>query len=379
MSIILPFLTSDQIYDLSEEARRDYDYESDMELKRQGVGLEPEHPQVHLNYGLSLLRLGFFDEGWGEYAWLHKNPPETGDQPPDGENTHGLVLPEWGGQTLKNKTLLLVCEEGLGDFIQFLRFALDLKADRRMRTKLLVLAPPPLAAIFSRSPLVDRVLSGGEMIATDEYDYWIATCQLPDMMHAGAPRAVPPYLFSDPVNNSRWGTILHRRILRPHQPTVALVWGGNPKHSNDAFRSLPFADLQSLFTLSHINFVSLQMDDRRHEARELLVSDNYTDLGSCVETFDDTASILSHCDLLLTVDSAPCHLAGALGVETWVLIPDLPDWRWGPSGDTNIWYDNMRVFRQPAYGTWVDAVHEVCVAMQERFPQTKLLGSKYEG
>lgn len=367
-------LNADTMYDMAEAARLDYDYGTDLILKRWSAHLEPEIPQAHLNYSIALMRLDLYDLGWEEYKWMHLNPSEDGDDSPEAR-CHGLVHPEWDGVTsLKNKGILVVCEEGLGDYIQFLRYALKFKENKQDRTRLLVLVPPSLKELFLSNPLIDRVIVGGEGIRGMDYDYWTVTCVLPSLINAGVPTPLPAYLYTDPKNNARWKALLAKQHPRSDTPLIGVVWGGNPKHSNDYKRSVDIEQFNTLFDIEHITFVSLQMDARRTQNHNAQLRHNFIELGHQIQSFADTASALELCDLLISVDSAPAHVAGAIGVEAWVLVADMPDWRWGLDRIDTLWYENMTLFRKPEYGDWADALTNIRKALLERYPAPVDLG-----
>jgi hypothetical protein len=163
-----------------------------------------------------------------------------------------------------------------------------------------------------------------------------------------------PYLFADTDRVDRW----RQRLEALGGPRVALVWAGNVAHANDRNRSIPLAKLQALWAGDGARFVSLQRDLRGSDA-EILAASPVLHLGGELADFDDTAAVLSLCDLVVAVDTSVVHLAAAMGRPTWVLLPFSSDWRWTAAADSNPWYPAVRHFRQPLPGDWNSVVKQV--------------------
>jgi hypothetical protein len=166
---------------------------------------------------------------------------------------------------------------------------------------------------------------------------------------ATSPVTIPAaagYLAPDPVRVAAWWAAL------PAGRKVGLAWAGNPKHSNDRRRSMPADVLEVLLAAPDLYFVSLQLGPRAIEA-------GLPDLSARVADYAETAALIANLDLVVTVDTSVAHLAGALGVPCWVMLPYAPDWRWRLGCETSGWYASMRLFRQPAPGAWRDVATEI--------------------
>lgn len=339
--------TSEGLYNASENMRDDSDHLGDLDLKHMSLMMEPDNAQGHINYGLSLLRMGFFDKGWPEIAWIHKTLVDDGNGGLiEMSLTHGLTGPEWDGKAnLGGKTLIIVCEEGAGDFVQQMRLLIDLKLKVSGKVTFWVLPPAGLESMCKRHPFFDRIIKDKELIYARSYDYWVSTCQLYEFMNVGTPEPVGPYIKPCPKRKELWGEILDAKTT-PGSFRVAFIWGGNPGHSNDANRSTSAESLSVLFDIPGVDFISLQRDARRSELRPYLGLRNVIDAGSFIDDFDDTAAIIANTDLLITIDSAPAHIGGAIGHPTWVLIPKVPDWRWLYDIEHSLWYKSVSVVRQ---------------------------------
>jgi Tfp pilus assembly protein PilF len=312
---------------------------------RAALRLAPGFAQAHWNLGLALLAHGAFAEGWREYDWRLAIPELGGGLPaPAG--------PRWEGGDPAGRTLLLTSEQGLGDTLQFIRFA-SLLAARGARV--LVRAQPALAPLLASAPGVAAVYGSGD--ALPAYD-----AHLPLLSVAGAlgidadtlPRAVP-YLACDPRLAPETAA-----QLAPWRDRVkvGLAWAGSRAHGNDRRRSCPLAALAPLLAMPGLAWFSLQKDDGEDqiaqvpEARDLVLLDARRD-------FERKAALMTALDLVVSVDTSTAHLAGALARPLWVLLPFAPDWRWQLERGDSPWYPTARLFRQTRAGDWPGVIGEV--------------------
>lgn len=333
---------------------------------RRAVAAEPGNADARWNLSLLLLRRGRLAEGWKEFESRYSPAKNERRMSPPPTHPGGPPLPpQWEGEPLTNASLLIWPEQGLGDEIQFVRYLPLLKA-RGLR-QLTLACKPPLQALFAAQGLADRVISTAdwrpEMAA--EFDYWSYPLSLP--LHFGSTLenlpATIPYLKADPDRIARWAKRLPQAALR-----VGLVWKGSATHKNDANRSLPsLAMLAPLWSIPGIAFVSLQKGAGEDEANAPPANQPLTHLGSEMADFADAAAILDQLDLLICVDTAAAHLAGALGKPCWLLLPDYKtDWRWLEGRADSPWYPKvMRLFRQATDGDWNDVVARVIAALAE--------------
>jgi tetratricopeptide (TPR) repeat protein len=307
---------------------------------REALRLEPECADAHWNLALSLLSLGDFENGWREYEWRFAGA--AGSLVPG---------PRWDGSPLEGRTVLLCCEQGLGDTLQFVRYA-PLVAERGGRV-LVRCQAASLKPLLARVPGVLAVYG-----PTDELPDYHCHAPLVSLPHIFATRldhlpAPVPYLTADPERVAAW----RDRMAGPHRLKVGLVWRGGPLPRN---RACPYAALAPLAALSGVDFFSLQLGE---------VPDNsllpVLDLAPGIRDFDDSAAIIANLDLVLSIDTACAHLAGGMGVPVWTLLPHSCDWRWLPASDSSPWYPSMRLFRQPAAGDWHSVLSRVSCALAE--------------
>lgn len=331
---------------------------------RRAIAARPDCADAHWNLSLLLLRRGRLAEGWREHEARYAPARRDRKALPPPVVAGGAPLPrQWQGEALAGRRLLIWPEQGLGDEIQFVRYLPMLKA--RGLKHLTLACKPPLLALFSAQGFADRVISTADWhpeMAT-EFDYWCYSLSLP--LHFGTtldnlPARIP-YLRTTPDKMAFWKTRL------PHTaPRIALVWKGSPTHKNDANRSLPsLAALAPLWSVPGLSFVSLQKGAGEEDVLALAAGQPLTHLGDQMADFADSAAILSQMDLLICVDTAIAHLAGALGVPCWVLLPDYgTDWRWLEDRSDSPWYPGcMRLFRQTADGDWNGVVAQVLEAL----------------
>ena len=316
---------------------------------RKAVGLAPDFAQAHWNLSLALLAHGEFAEGWREYESRLSIREFSAEYRSRG-------VPRWDGVPRPGQTLLLTCEQGLGDAIQFVRFARPLAASGM---RIVVVAPRGLMRLFATVPGVAGTGSADDRLPACD-------AQLPMLSAAGALGVVPatipgdvPYLEADPARRARAAAEI---ATTPGALRVGLVWAGNARHPNDRRRSAPLAALAPLFGIAGVAWFSLQKGDAGDEparvpaaaALEPLPADN---------DLDDTAARIAELDLVVSVDTSVAHLAGALGRPVWILLPYAPDWRWQLGRSDSAWYPTARLFRQPRRGDWGAVARDVAAAL----------------
>lgn len=323
---------------------------------REALRLQPDQLPARMNLGQLLLALGRFAEGWPLYEARQYVHAEVGRvqvmAPP--------ACPQWQGEPLAGRRIVVLPEQGLGDEIQFCRYLAWLKAQGVAH--LTLICRPSQKALLQTLAGPDAVFDLSEAAAhLNGHDYWTFLLSLP--LHAGTRlETIPapiPYLAADPARQAALGQRLAGPGLR-----VGLVWRGNPRHVNDAERSLPgLAVLAPLWAVADVRFFSLQ---KSAEALPLsLPGLPLVDLAPAIGDFADTAALLSQLDLLISIDSAVAHLAGALGVPCWLLLPaGKTDWRWLRERDDSPWYPTTRLFRQARRGDWGGPVQAMVAALQ---------------
>jgi Flp pilus assembly protein TadD len=323
---------------------------------RKAIALDPDYAKAHFNLAYLLLRRGDFAEGWARLEWRDWYTALAAQ----------LTAPRWQGEALAGKSILLGIEAGHGDMIQFCRYAAVLRQMGAARVGML--CHPALKTLFAGLDSVDEVIALDEPLPPSGWDYWTPPLSIP--YHCGTrldsiPAAIP-YLHAAPDCVKSWAAQLPQARLR-----VGLVWKGNPHFENDAERSLPsLALLQPLAAVKaagNVHFISLQKGAGEDEAMQAPGALRPVNLGPWLKDFADTAAVIMNLDLVITVDTAVAHLAGALGKPCWVLLPDFKtDWRWLRGRIDSPWYPgSMRLFRQQRAGDWEPVIAEVGEALEQ--------------
>lgn len=311
--------------------------------------LKPGLLVARWNLSLSMLLLGRFPEGWAGYeARLEVDaPPESRVQFPQ------TSLPRWKGESLAGKRLLVVGEQGFGDQIQFLRYITPLS---HLAKRVDVMVRPELARLA-------RTVAGiGTVFCTmpeDQHDCFVMMMSIPGIVGTDE-RNIPnasPYLAVDAARRTHWGQRLN--ALAHGRLKVGVAWAGSPAHPNDRNRSIDVALFRDLFGIAGVAWFMLH---KAHDRAAIEAGPAYN-FGSEVLDFSDTAAIVEGLDLVISVDTAAAHLAGALGKPTWVLLPVNPDWRWQLVREDSPWYPSLRLFRQVSPGEWKAPLAQVAQAL----------------
>jgi tetratricopeptide (TPR) repeat protein len=305
------------------------------------LSLEPDSAPAHVNRGQALLLLGRLSEGWQENEWRIRcdDYPET-----------LLPLPHWDGSDLTGKTIVLYGEQGLGDTLQFIRYAPLVKARGGM---VVAACPALLLPILAGCPGVDRLVLKGPGAAEAAYVQALLP-SLPAIFKTTLDTipAEVPYLFADPVRVEFW----REKLAQVPGFKVGILWQGSAAHPRDRWRSAPVAEFAPLARVAGVRLLSLQMDQGREQLAALDGLSEVIDLSFQLadNPFAETAAVMKNLDLVVTVDTAAAHLAGALGVPVWVALPVANDWRWLQGREDSPWYPTLRLFRQRQRGNWQD-------------------------
>jgi|WetSurMetagenome_2_1015567.scaffolds.fasta_scaffold00092_34 tetratricopeptide (TPR) repeat protein len=318
-----------------------------LEMYRQGLLIQPDSAGVHYNMSLTLLTLGRFEQGWAEYEWRWK----ASVMPPrDLGSLRRFGLSSWE-QGLHNGVRALIWQEqGLGDAIQFIRYVPYLQKAGLIVD---VFCDEGLRRLF-------RAVEGGNRIISDEAE--IKDCDYDIMIPMlSIPLALGNYQISNNVNYIQIDEELaqsYKRFFNSNDKIkVGLIWGGNPKHRNDRFRSFHIDKARELFDLERIEFYSLQKGKYGEELRDGTLP--IIDLSPYINDFLDSAALMKNLDLVISVDTAPLHLAGAIGVPVWGLIPRAADWRWMQDCEATPWYPSMKIYRNTVEGEWGDVFRRI--------------------
>jgi len=314
-------------------------------MLEQVLQIQPDFALAQFNLAVLLLQQGDYPNGWRHYE-ARRHDPVTQRRCA----FHSFSQPEWQGEELAGKTLLLHQEQGLGDTIQMLRY-LPLLAERGARLVLLV--KPAVAALAASLDTPVEIATEAETLPP--FDLHCPLMSLP-LWLATTLDSIPAaqgYLAVDAERQDRWAERLGPRS----KPRIGLVWSGSRQHSNDRRRSLPLGVLAELAALD-ADFHSLQLDYREsaEEIAALGIRDHAADLHSLA----DTAALITQLDVVISVDTSVAHLAGALGKPCWLLLPDNPDFRWGLARSDNPWYDSLTLFRQGTDRQWPPVIDALC-------------------
>lgn len=304
------------------------------------LALDPGYAEAEYNLGLLALRLGD-PAGWVLHEARWRRPGQPGPTYPDSH----LWL---GREDIAGKTLLLHAEQGLGDTLQFARYARRAKS---LGALVVLQVQPALIRLLQGLDGADAVVAVNEPLPP--VDRHIPLMSLPRVFGLDG---APAVLRADPAAVADWRARLPQGRLR-----VGLVWAGNPAHGNDRNRSIPLSALAPLLDRKAV-FVSLQREVREADAAALAQSP-ITPWPQAMADFADTAALVEALDLVVTVDTSVAHLAGSLGLPTWVLIPRFPDWRWGEARADSPWYPSLRLFRQRDFGRWDEPIAKVGAAL----------------
>ncbi len=312
-----------------------------IQLYARACWIDPGYADAHWNLALTYLLNGEFQKGWDQYHWRYRALPAGSLYP------HHYQKPKWDGTALQGKRLLIHCEQGLGDTIQFARYLPILKS---MGATLLFETWQPLLRLMGSVKGVDQLLeTGAQKTPEGQFDLWASIMDLPELLRTDLdtmPLEVP-YLTPDPEGVQQWGQRIEGAGYK-----VGIVWAGAPTHGNDHNRSCHLRSFRELAQLDTIQLYSLQRGPAMEQIRELDSDFKMTPIGHLFKDLMDTACAMEHLDLIISVDTAVAHLAGALGKPVWTLLPHAPDWRWMLNRSDSPWYPSMRLFRQPRPAAW---------------------------
>ncbi|MCX8516901.1 MAG: tetratricopeptide repeat protein, partial [Rhodoferax sp.] len=326
----------------------------------QALAINPQHAKAHTNKAFALLAGGQFRQGWEQYAWRLKVQKQA----------RTFQQPVWSGaENLHGKTILLHGEQGLGDSIQFCRYA---KLVQQLGARVLLEVPPPISALLRGLEGVDLLLQPGEPLPP--LDYHCPLLSLP-LAFGTELHSIPnpgPYLHSRADKRSQWS----QRLGEKKNLRVGLVWCGNPAHTNDHRRSLPLAELLPHLP-SGVDYVSLQKEVAATDL-QLLHGSSIQHFGERLQDFSDTAALCDLLDIVLAVDTAVAHLAAAMGKATWIVLPFAPDWRWLLDRSDSPWYATATLYRQTEPRAWQPVLERVAHDLQQAKHSAKHSASTFQ-
>lgn len=318
----------------------------------QTLALDPADVETHMNVGMIYLRYGDTVRGWSEYEWRWKT--KDGALP-------AVACPMWDGSSLDGKSILLTPEQGLGDSIQFVRYAAFLK--QRYDCRVVFCCPRALVQLLSTCPGIDQITTIDRPLPRT--DYFAPLLHVPAVL-GHSPNDFPhdvPYVTADAALVGEW----RERLAKYSVKKIGIAWRGNPIAPADTMRSLSLAEFAPIARLPEVQLFSLQKghgsDELKKFAAELKVVDLGRELDEKTGAFVETAAVLKNLDLLIACDTAIVHVAGALGVPVWVAAGNVPDWRWMMDREDTVAYPTMRLFRQTTFGDWQGVFNRMAKAL----------------
>jgi len=290
------------------------------------------------NKSLVLLYAGDYENGFDYYRWRKESAFRN----------QFADIKQWNGENLNGKSIVILDEQGVGDFFQFSRFVFVLNE----------IFPTATIKLFVRNQLTDfvRKTNLSKYLCENPSSNFNFTCDLLSL-----PYFVKNYSAKSDVNYL--GITSQKQFENSNLKKIGIVWRGNPDHMYDFKRSLKLENILHLFN-SNFQFYSLQKEITENE-KEMLKNHKIIDLSEQLTDFYQTAEFINSMDLIITVDTAVAHLSGILQKETWLLLPKIPDWRWQQSGDISVWYNKVYLFRQKIAGNWTDVLHEIFLKLNK--------------
>ncbi|ALM86243.1 glycosyltransferase family 9 protein [Bordetella sp. N] len=317
---------------------------------RQAIALQPRFAQAHFELAEALLTTTQFPEGWQEYEWRYAMPHVKPLLPPP------HTLPVWDGHPLPDRTLLVICDQGYGDVIQFCRYIEHLLPHC---PNLVIAASPPVLPLVRQQSSRPRYFSHWQ--DAGHADCHIPLSSLPRIFGAGA-GPIPlriPYIQADAGRAAWWRERLDQAMPAAPRRRIGVVWAGRPEHDNDARRSLTLAQLAPLAALPDTTLVSLQVGGARDQVQHYRARAPLLDVGGLLTDYAETAAVMAGLHHVVCVDTSVAHLAGAMGIPASVLLPHAPDWRWMLNRADSPWYPSLRLYRQARPCDWSGLVEAV--------------------
>lgn len=342
-------------YNLAVSQEKTGEYEQAINNYLQAIRLKPDYADAHWNLSLLLLLNGEFKIGWKEYEWRFL-----------ADSAEKIISdkPRWEGGNPAGKTICIKHEQGFGDAIQFCRFLPMLQGKG---TEVILECPAELKRLFESIQGYDFLTEKNKPEKLlPEFDFYLPLMSLP-LIFGTTVDTIPasvPYIKADPMADEKW----HKELGKRNGVKVGIVWEGNPQNKNNQRRFCPLSHFYDLAGKLNINFFSLQKGNASIQLKDLPSKERIIDLSGAINDFTDTAAIINNLDLLISVDTAVVHLAGALGRPVWTLLHFNPDWRWLLNRKDSPWYPTMELFRQPVPGDWDSVFEDIQIKLRERFP-----------
>lgn len=332
---------------LKEQGR----YDAAIHRYEKAIIAVPDNAEAHWNHALTLLATGRYADGWNEYEWRSLLP---------GFAMEKMDRPQWQGEKLDGRTLLIHAEQGLGDTLQFVRYlslmqSLDGDVVFACPERLIKLLQP-VAGNIAIVPLGKKT----------GHDVQSPLMSLPRLFHDALPfePSDGAYIFPDKTRIDAW----RDKLGTPAGQRIGIAWQGSTGYQHDGRRSIPLLNFEPLARIDNAQLVSLQQGDGAEQVAEMPWHDRIVDMTEEMDSdhaFVDTLAVMASLDAVVTSDTAIAHLAGAAGIPVYLALCHLPDWRWGLQGDSSPWYDSMRLIRQEHAGDWAGVFSRISAAFAE--------------
>lgn len=324
-------------------------YQGDLEglqLLEALVHEQPLDPYDHWTWAEHLLLHGNYEQGWEEYEWRMRVETLASQH-------RNFDKPRWAGEPLDGKAILIYAEQGQGDTLQFVRFA-KIAAERGGRVILEV--QQSLQRLLKDLSCISQCIAQGDPVP--DFSVYAPLMSLPFILKA-RPETVPPLLLSS------MAALTIPASDYKHRLQVGIAWAGNPKHSRDRLRSTRLSQWAALADVEGVDFISLQAGDAASQMEEASHKIRFVATCSTATDFADTAALITQLDLVISVDTAIAHLAGAMGKPVWILLYNFGDWRWGLEQTHTEWYSSARLFRQSDPPDWNRVLLDVAASLRQ--------------
>ncbi len=323
-------------------------YDRALQYFNQTLAIRPMYADAKYHRGMVELTIGDFERGWADY----ESRPTIFQKSPQRYNQ-----PRWNGEPLAGKTIVLHCEQGLGDTLQFIRYA---QYAKNLGAAVICEVQKALLRLLANTPGIDELLEEGA--ALPAHDYQIPLMSMAQIL--GIPPRQQPYLFASPERIEFW----KERVGQIQGFKIGIAWQGASIFKYDWLRSIPLAQFAPLARLSGHTLISLQkfegVDQIAANREAVPVVELEPEIDLEAGPFMDTAAIMKHLDLVITSDTAIAHLAGGLGVPVWLATAYAPDWRWMTGREDSPWYPTMRLFRQTKAARWEDVFERMAQTLR---------------
>jgi hypothetical protein len=329
-----------------DEAMRSYD---------RAIELDPQYADAQYNRSMLQLFLGDFERGWSGYEWRWVNARRLGIG-----DARTFAAPRWlGAEPIAGKRILLYAEAGLGDTLQFCRYA---SLCGRLGATVILEVPEVLRRLLGSLDGVWQVLGAGSPLPPFEYHCPLLSLPLAFKTTVATIPSAAGYVRADQIKVAQW----RERLGARRRPRIGLVWSGNPNNPIDARRSIRLADCLAQLPTAY-EYFRLQTQVRETDRAALDSNPRIVSFDDDLLDFDNTAALCMCMDVVVTIDTSLAHLAGALGRRTWVLLPQTPDFRWMRDREDSPWYSSVKLYRQTVAGDWSSVFDRVAADLHSEF------------